>query len=65
MIIKRATYAIYHTSNSDGMDICIKDDLSRFAILSTDDVNDLIEDLVRISMAGNNLADAKTKFEDL
>jgi len=65
MIIKRNTYAIYHTSNSDGMDICIKDDLNRFAILSTDDINDLIEDLVRISMAGNNLAAVSTRFEDL
>jgi hypothetical protein len=65
MIIKRDTYAVYHTSNSDGFDICIKDDLSRFAILSTDDINELIEDLVRIAMAGNDLADAKTRFEDL
>jgi hypothetical protein len=65
MIIKRNTYAVFHTSNSDGMDICIKDDVDRFAVINVDNLNNLIEDLVRISMASNTLASVKTRFQDL
>jgi len=40
-------YAIYHTEESEGYDICIKDSCDRFALISKDDVENLIEDLVR------------------
>ena len=47
MKIVNEYYAIYHTDESEGFDICIKDSCDRFALISRDDVENLIEDLVR------------------
>ena len=42
-------YAVYHTKEGEGYDICIKDSCDRYALISVDQVDELIEDLVKFS----------------
>ena len=58
-------YAIYHTDESEGLDICIKDSCDRFALISKDDVENLIEDLVRFMNYRFETESVFKKFEDL
>jgi hypothetical protein len=66
MKIVRDFYAVYHTDESDGYDICIKDACDRYALFgSGEELDMLIEDLVRISQASNETASVFTEFEEL
>jgi hypothetical protein len=58
-------YAIYHTEESEGFDICIKDSCDRFALISKDDVENLIEDLVRFMNYRFETESVFTKFGEL
>ena len=58
-------YAIYHTDESEGLDICIKDSCDRFALISKDDVENLIEDLVRFMNHRFETDSVLKKFGDL
>ena len=58
-------YAIYHTSESEGYDICIKDSCNRFTLLTADQVEEVIEDLVRFMNYRFETESVQTKFEDL
>ena len=58
-------YAIYHTDESGGLDICIKDSCDRFALISKDDVENLIEDLVRFMNHSFETDTVFKKFGDL
>ena len=58
-------YAIYHTDESEGLDICIKDSCDRFALISKDDVENLIEDLVRFMNHRFETDSVFKKFGDL
>jgi len=64
MKVVNENYAVYHTEESDGFDICIKDSINRFTLIPVDDIENLIEDLVRFI---NQKTDDSvfTKFEDL
>jgi hypothetical protein len=66
MKIIRNYYAVYHTDESDGLDICIKDSCNRYALFgSGEELEMLIEYLVRISQASFETDSAFRKFEEL
>jgi hypothetical protein len=66
MKIVRDFYAVYHTDESDGYDICIKDACDRYALFgSGEELDMLIEDLVRISQARFDTDSVFKKFEEL
>ena len=62
MIIKKNSYAIYNTNNSDGMDICIKDECGRYMLVYVEDVDQLVEDLVYFTSVNQERADPDTPF---
>jgi hypothetical protein len=66
MKIVREYYAIYHTDESEGYDICIKDSCDRYALLGGgEELDQLIEDLVTISLAKHELDSVFKRFEEL
>lgn len=65
MIIKRDTYAIFHTRESDGEDICIMDDIGRKALIPVSVLEDLLEDVVLFANQRWETASVTTKFGDL
>jgi hypothetical protein len=65
MIIKRDTYAIFHTRESDGEDICIMDDVGRTALIPVSSLEDILEDIVLFANQRWETASVSTKFGDL
>ena len=65
MIIKEKEFAVYHTSESDGSDICIKDPSNRFVLIYEDSIEDLIEVLVRFANKQWDNKSVSVRFEDL
>ena len=65
MITKRHTYAIYHTAESDGDDVCIKDDIGRFALIPVDYLEEFVEDLVMFMNQRWEKASVTTPFNKL
>jgi len=47
MLLKTEHFAVYHTNESDGMDLCIKDDCGRFALINEDSIGKLIDILLQ------------------
>jgi hypothetical protein len=66
MKIVRNYYAVYHTDESDGLDICIKDSCGRYALIgSGEELEELIEDLVAMSLAKYETGSVFTEFSEL
>jgi Cys-tRNA synthase (O-phospho-L-seryl-tRNA:Cys-tRNA synthase) len=58
-------YAVYHTEESDGYDICIKDSCGRYALISKEDIESLVEDLVRFLQHEDSLVSVHKPFGEL
>lgn len=65
MKIVREYYAIYHTQESDGLDICIKDSCDRWTLISVEELEEFIEDLVAFVGYENKLISVRKPFEEL
>lgn len=62
-MIKTKYFAVFHTSESNGMDICIKDSCDRMVLINTNEVDLLLEAIVAESYGG--LVSVKDSFETL
>jgi hypothetical protein len=65
MKIVRDYYAVYHTDESSGDDICIKDNIGRYTIVNLADLDQLVEDLVRVILAPPETESVLTEFKNL
>lgn len=60
---KNENFAVFKTTESYGLDICIKDNLERYTLIPIEDVADLIEALAGISIQG--LVPVSKSFDSL
>lgn len=61
-MIKHESFAVYSSTESGGKDIVIKDNIDRYVLVSEEDLNDLIESLVKQALNMRGEASAKTPF---
>ena len=50
MLIKRDSFAVFNTTESEGRDICIKDDVGRYMLIYETDLSDLIDTLLQVEV---------------